>query len=69
MISRCFTIIGLILNFAGTLFLAFAFRWGGSKREGPNEMSITIGPRKYFLMIGIWFLAIGFVLQIFGVIF
>ena len=60
--GNCFILVGLILNFIGALFMAFNIMF---KFE---EAYLKIGEKKHFFKAGIILLAIGFLLQIVGVI-
>jgi hypothetical protein len=66
MTTRYLILIGLILNFVGTLFLAFSFMYKQG-REKSGLGTITFGSRKGFLEAGIALLAIGFLFQVIGV--
>ncbi len=69
--GQIFVIVGLNLNFIGSLLVAFSFEWkqGKEKRGDHNVLALTIGPNKGLLRTGITLLSIGFLLQIIGVLF
>ena len=64
MSNNWFILIGLCFNIVGALFMAFHVV---IKDKDVKELkSITIGTRNPILKIGIILLAIGFILQVFG---
>jgi hypothetical protein len=60
--NQCLILIGLIFNFIGALFMAFAFKFK------PGKGYIEMGQSKPCLMLGIILLAFGFFLQFIGVL-
>ena len=66
MSNHWFIFIGLCFNIAGAFLMAFHFMWKTSKPTKNGLRRTTFGPRKNVLEIGAILLAIGFVLQVFG---